>query len=55
MDFSEWTRRIGTPSPLAEAIRLLQQKADDLTRARFGIEGDGSFWLDSAMFEAKAD
>lgn len=54
MDFAVWTRRIGTPPPLAEAIRLLQEKADDATRARFAIEDDGSFWLDAAMFEARA-
>lgn len=53
MEFAKWTRRIGTPPPLAEAIRLLQQKADDATRARFGIEADGSFWLDAALFEAR--
>jgi SAM-dependent methyltransferase len=54
MEFAVWTRRIGTPPPLAEAIRLLQQQADEATRARFGIEADGSFWLDAAMFETTA-
>jgi ubiquinone/menaquinone biosynthesis C-methylase UbiE len=54
MEFSEWTRRIGTPAPLAAAIRLLQRKTDDATHAHFGIEADGSFWLDAAMFEATA-
>ena len=47
-------KRIATPAPLAEAIRILQQKADAGTRAHFAIEDDGSFWLDAAMFEAFA-
>ncbi len=54
MDFAAWTERIATPAPLAEAIRILQQKADAGTRAHFAIEDDGSFWLDAAMFEAFA-
>ena len=52
MDFDAWTRRIGTPAPLVEAIRLLQQKAGDETRGSFAIEQDGSFLLDAAMFVA---
>ncbi|MCI4678490.1 hypothetical protein K9U39_04145 [Rhodoblastus acidophilus] len=50
MYFAAWTQRIGTPAPLAEAIRPLQEKADDETRAFFAIESDGSFQLDAAMF-----
>lgn len=50
MDFGAWTRRIGTPAPLAEAIRLLQKKANDETRSYFKIEEDGSFWIDAASF-----
>lgn len=54
MNFAAWIERIRTPAPLAEAIRMLQQKADAGTRAHFAIEDDGSFWLDAAMFEAFA-
>lgn len=54
MDFADWTARIGTPAPLAQAIRLLQQKADNETRAYFAIESDGSFLLDAASFETAA-
>jgi ubiquinone/menaquinone biosynthesis C-methylase UbiE len=54
MDFAVWTRRIGTPPPFEQAIRLLQEKADDATRAYFAVEGDGSFRIDAAMFEARA-
>jgi ubiquinone/menaquinone biosynthesis C-methylase UbiE len=54
MDFAAWTSRIGTPAPLAEAIRLLQQKASAETRAYFAVEDEGSFLLDAAMFIAVA-
>jgi SAM-dependent methyltransferase len=54
MDFASWIARIGTPTPLAEAIRLLQQKADEETRIHFAIESDGSFLLDAALFETVA-
>jgi hypothetical protein len=52
MDFGVWTRRIGTPAPLVEAIRQLQQKAGEETRGSFAIEQDGSFLLDAAMIVA---
>ena len=42
------------PSPLAQAIRALQQQADEETRLHFAIESDGSFLLDAALFEAVA-
>ena len=32
MDFADWTARIGTPAVLAQAIRALQQQADEETR-----------------------
>ena len=54
MDFADWTGRMRTPAVLAQAIRALQQKADDETRGYFAIEGDGSFLLDAASFEAIA-
>ena len=55
MDFAVWTARIGTPAPLAEAIRLLQRKAAAEIRDHFEIEDDGSFQLEAAMFLAVAD
>ncbi len=54
MDFADWTARIGTPAVLAQAIRALQQQADEETRLYFAIENDGSFLLDAALFEAVA-
>lgn len=54
MDFADWTGRIGTPAVLAQAIRALQQQADEETRLHFAIENDGSFVLDAALFEAVA-
>jgi ubiquinone/menaquinone biosynthesis C-methylase UbiE len=51
MDFAVWTKRMRTPTPLAEAIRILQAKADNQTRSHFAIEADGSFWLDATMIE----
>jgi ubiquinone/menaquinone biosynthesis C-methylase UbiE len=54
MDFAAWTRRIGTPAPLVEAIRLIQQKASAETRSYFAVEADGSFLLDAALFVAVA-
>ena len=54
MDFESWTARIRTPAPLSQAIRLLQQGADEELTRFFGIESDGSFWLDAACFETEA-
>ncbi|WP_294533643.1 class I SAM-dependent methyltransferase [uncultured Rhodoblastus sp.] len=54
MDFAVWTERMRTPAPVAQAIRLLQTKADARTRAFFAVEADGSFCLDAAMVETAA-
>lgn len=54
MDFAAWTGRIGTPAPLAEAVRMLQRGASSDIRDYFQIEDDGSFLLDAALFMAKA-
>jgi ubiquinone/menaquinone biosynthesis C-methylase UbiE len=54
MDFAVWTSRIGTPAPLVEAIRLLQQEASAETRSYFAVEDDGSFLLDASLFIAIA-
>ncbi len=52
MDFKVWTQRMSTPPQLAEAILLLQKKADAATRAHFAVEEDGSFLLDGVLIEA---
>ncbi len=54
MGFADWTGRMRTPAVLAQAIRALQKTADAETRGYFAIEGDGSFLLDAASFEAIA-
>lgn len=54
MDFPVWIARMATPEPLATAIRLVQQSAPDEVRRHFGIEEDGSFMLDMALFETVA-
>lgn len=54
MDFPVWIARMATPEPLARAIRLVQESAPDEVRRHFAIEPDGSFLLDTMMFEARA-
>ena len=54
MDFGVWTQRMRTPASMAQAIRDLQQGVDSETKAYFGIEVDGSFWLDAASFVCSA-
>lgn len=54
MDFAVWTERMRTPAPLAQAIRLLQEKAADETRAYFSTEDDGSFLIDAAWIDGVA-
>lgn len=54
MDFAVWIARMATPEPLATAIRMVQDSAPDEVRRHFGIEPDGSFMLDMAMFETVA-
>jgi SAM-dependent methyltransferase len=51
--FAEWIARMGTPDVLAQAIRCVQTAMADTVRAHFGIEADGSFWLDVALFTAR--
>ncbi len=50
LDFASWTARIGTPAPLANAIRLLQQAVSNGVTGHFAVEADGSFSADVAMF-----
>ena len=54
MDFPVWIARMATPEPLAIAIRMVQDSAPEEVRRHFAIEADGSFMLDTAMFEAVA-
>ena len=54
MDFRVWIARMATPDELATAIRLVQDSAPEEVRRHFAIEADGSFMLDTAMFEAVA-
>jgi SAM-dependent methyltransferase len=54
MDFPVWIARMRTPDDNVRAIRALQTAASSEVRARFAIEADGSFMLDSMMIEAIA-
>ncbi len=54
MDFPSWIARMRTPDVNRDAIRALQEAASDQVRARFAIEPDGSFMLDTLMLEAVA-
>ena len=55
MDFAVWTERMRTPAPLAQAIRMIQEKSADETRAYFAMEGDGSFLIDAAWIDCVAE
>ncbi len=52
LDFAAWIARIGTPEVQVRAIRALQQQMPPDVIERFAIEPDGSFKLNTAMFEA---
>ena len=52
LDFAAWIDRIGTPDVQVRAIRALQAQMPPEVIDRFAIEADGSFRLDTAMFEA---
>jgi len=47
MDFADWVARMGTPAVAVAAIRHVQGAAPAEVVRHFGIEGDGSFWLDT--------
>ncbi len=51
MEFASWTQRMRMPVELATAIRALQAAMAEPVRRYFGIEADGSFMIDVAMFE----
>lgn len=55
MDFPSWVERMRTTSVHREAIRSLQRAASTAVSAHYAIEPDGSFMLDTALFEAIAD
>jgi len=52
LDFSSWVTRMRTPELHVAAIRSLQQSAADEVKRHFALEEDGSFMLDTALFEA---
>jgi SAM-dependent methyltransferase len=52
MDFADWTGRSATPPVLAQAILLIQEKADAATKAHFAVEAGGGFAIDAAFIEA---
>ncbi|WP_375455795.1 class I SAM-dependent methyltransferase [uncultured Methylobacterium sp.] len=54
MDFASWIARMRSPVPHVAAIRSLQAAAPDAVQRHFGIEADGSFWLDAVLIEARA-
>ena len=54
MDFPVWIARMSTPEDRASAILTLQASAPAEVKQYFGIEEDGSFWLDVLMMETVA-
>ena len=52
LDFATWVARIGTPDVQVRAIRALQAQMPPDVIERFAVEADGSFRLDTVMFEA---
>lgn len=54
MDFSSWVERMRTSAAHRAAIRSLQQAASTQVSSHFAIEPDGSFTLDTALFEVVA-
>ena len=54
MEFSSWVARTRTPKLHTEAVRSLQTAAPDSVREHFAIEADGSFMLDTELFEVTA-
>ncbi|ODN68705.1 class I SAM-dependent methyltransferase [Methylobrevis pamukkalensis] len=55
LDFATWIARMGTPEAHVTAIRSLQEGASAEVRRHFAIEPDGSFLLETAVFETVAD
>ncbi len=55
MEFASWIARIRTPAVNVAAIRALQASAPAEVVRHFAIEADGSFLIDSALIEARAN
>lgn len=53
MVFDEWVARMRTPEERIAAIRSLWRAASEETLERFAVREDGSFTIDSALFEAR--
>jgi SAM-dependent methyltransferase len=49
--FQPWIERMSTPTVQADAIRAVQQRMSAEVAGYFAVAPDGSFELDSAMFE----
>ena len=52
MHFADWTARMRTPPDRAAAIRTLQALASSEVASHFAIEADGSFTIDTILFES---
>lgn len=52
LEFRSWIERMQTPQTLAQAIRLLQEKASDSVKEHFAVQPDGSFSADTLMIQA---
>ncbi|ACI51199.1 Methyltransferase type 11 [Gluconacetobacter diazotrophicus PA1 5] len=50
MEFASWVARARTPTERIDAIRSLQRAAPEIVAARFALEDDGSFLLDTTSF-----
>ena len=53
IEFAAWISRTRTPTTLAEAVRLLQERAPAEVRDYFAIEPDGTFMLDTIALETR--
>ncbi|SFL61385.1 class I SAM-dependent methyltransferase [Methylorubrum salsuginis] len=53
MEFASWVARMGTPAASVVVIRALQEGAPEAVREHFGVEADGSFFVDVIMVESE--
>ncbi|MCX5494337.1 class I SAM-dependent methyltransferase [Kaistia dalseonensis] len=54
LDFDSWIGRMRTPKVFVDAIRALQAAVSDPVRAHFEVQPNGTFTIDTAVFELKA-
>lgn len=54
MDLTSWVERMQTPDSHIAAIRSLQSGTTAEVREVLGIQDDGSFWIEVAVFELEA-